>query len=97
RALPARRRRSNVRPDYPEAAAVAGAVHEPFVDRSFEFPIPAMNRILHTICAVSIAAGLAIVVSARPQQPAPPAPASPAPPATPQQPGELATVISSEG
>ena len=60
------------------AAAAAGAVSEPVADRSPQFPIPTMNRILHTIGAVSIAAGLAIVaVSARPQQPPqPPAPAA---------------------
>ena len=57
-----------------------------------------MNRILHTISVVSVAAGLSIVaVSARPQQPPPQPPASQQPPAAPQQPTELGTVISSEG
>ena len=42
------------------------------------------------MCAVSIAAGLAIVaVSARPQQPPPQPPASEQPPAAPQQPTEV--------
>jgi TolB protein len=54
-----------------------------------------MNRILHTIGAVSIAAGLAIVVvSARSQQPPP---ASEQPPVPPQQPGEIGTVITADG
>jgi TolB protein len=54
-----------------------------------------MNRILHTIGAVSIAAGLAIVaVSARSQQPPP---ASEQPPVPPQQPGEIGTVITAVG
>lgn len=57
-----------------------------------------MNRILHSIGAVSIGAGLAIVaVSARPQQPPPSPPASQQPPAAPQQPSEIDTVINSEG
>ena len=56
-----------------------------------------MNRILHSIGAVSIAAALAVVVvSARPQQPPQP-PASQPPPAAPQQPSELGTVISGDG
>jgi TolB protein len=57
-----------------------------------------MNRILHSICAVWISAGLAIVaVSARPQQPPASPPASQQPPAAPQQPSEVGTVINSEG
>jgi TolB protein len=56
-----------------------------------------MNRIPRSICAVTIAAGLAVVaVSARPQQPPPP-PASQQPPAAPQQPSEVGTVITSDG
>jgi TolB protein len=57
-----------------------------------------MNRILHSICAASISAALAIVaVSAGPQQPPAAPPASQPPPAAPQQPSEVGTVINSEG
>jgi TolB protein len=56
-----------------------------------------MNRILRSIGAVSIAAGLAIVaVSARPQQPPQPPASQPPPPAAPQQPSEVGTVITAD-